>query len=485
MPQDFHVIRCFACLVFQVHQVKKKPKWQCKMCGEKQSVRKVYGKGAGKDCRLLVQSLNMTAGQITDEDTELSSSNPLVEENEMSQMTETKLHLDNITKCPQPSSRWNRYCEEEPDEASIPDEVGCQGLEIPSEYVITERPSRFKRKKSQNRYNSNLPNKRSRQEGSRSDWDTLPESNQQESGLYPGCSSAKEPSWESHCSQDDVSQRKRNMNPSSRQANLSNLENDPITYCENYNHGQTTQKAEETVSVISKEEDQKQHCKGISIEFASRHDTTSVPKENSFQAGGSVNSKWAAFAEPASDTDVEDDFGEEESLDNVYSHRENSEVGELLENCDNSSGAFSTQQEVSKSENLNSDEMSSVSTFDFADTHESHHHSSRTSRQSDIKESYQNKKMECKGSFDHPDCCPISRTLQRDILSIQNSISSSAGSRCHMVSEIQPMVTDSACPCSGKAARALGSCDKSELVRQRFQIPDECLEDLPDDFDVW
>ncbi|XP_041464851.1 uncharacterized protein LOC121415627 [Lytechinus variegatus] len=390
-------------------------------------------------------------------------------------MTETKLHLDNITKCPQPSSRWNKYCDEEPDEASIPYEVGCQGLEIPSEYVITERPSRFKRKKSQNRYNSNLPNKRSRQEGSRSDLETLPESNQQESGLYPGCSSAEEPNWESHCSQVDVRQRKRNMNTSSRQANLSNLENDPITYC-----GQMTQKAGETVPVISKEKDQQQHFRGISIKFASRHDTT-----NSFAAVGSVNSKWAVFAEPASDIDGEADFGEEESLDNVHSHRENSELGEL-ENCDNSSRAFSTPQEVSKLENLNSDEISSVSTFHFADTQESHHHSCRTSRQNDIKESYRSKKMEYKGSFDHPDCRPVSRTLQSDILSnIQNSSSSSAGSRCHTVSEIQPTVTNSACQCSGKAARALGSCDKSELVRQRFQIPDECLEDLPDDFDVW
>lgn len=58
MPQELHVLRCYSCQAFQVHTVKKSRKWDCKMCGEKQSVKKVYGRGSGKDCRLHVQRLN-------------------------------------------------------------------------------------------------------------------------------------------------------------------------------------------------------------------------------------------------------------------------------------------------------------------------------------------------------------------------------------------------------------------------------------------
>ncbi|KAI8510349.1 hypothetical protein Bbelb_112650 [Branchiostoma belcheri] len=59
MVQEFHVIRCFSCETFQVHQVKKSNKWNCKLCGAKQSVRKEYGRGSGADCRRHVQKLNM------------------------------------------------------------------------------------------------------------------------------------------------------------------------------------------------------------------------------------------------------------------------------------------------------------------------------------------------------------------------------------------------------------------------------------------
>ncbi|KAJ3646695.1 hypothetical protein Zmor_024271 [Zophobas morio] len=58
MPQEFHVLQCFNCDTYQVDIVKKVAKWSCKMCGEKQSLKKVYAKGTGKECRLLVQSLN-------------------------------------------------------------------------------------------------------------------------------------------------------------------------------------------------------------------------------------------------------------------------------------------------------------------------------------------------------------------------------------------------------------------------------------------
>lgn len=46
-PQEFVVLRCHQdrCLVFQTHQSKKSPKFNCKVCGTKQSIQKVLYKG--------------------------------------------------------------------------------------------------------------------------------------------------------------------------------------------------------------------------------------------------------------------------------------------------------------------------------------------------------------------------------------------------------------------------------------------------------
>ncbi|XP_057379198.1 MRN complex-interacting protein-like [Daphnia carinata] len=63
MPQDFCVHKCYSCNMYQVHVVKKNSnKWTCKMCGEKQSVNKVFGQGSAKDCREHVQRLNLLKG---------------------------------------------------------------------------------------------------------------------------------------------------------------------------------------------------------------------------------------------------------------------------------------------------------------------------------------------------------------------------------------------------------------------------------------
>lgn len=36
----------------------------CKMCGEKQSFRKIFAQGSGKECRQVVQKLNMINGNL-------------------------------------------------------------------------------------------------------------------------------------------------------------------------------------------------------------------------------------------------------------------------------------------------------------------------------------------------------------------------------------------------------------------------------------
>ncbi|XP_041845534.1 MRN complex-interacting protein isoform X2 [Melanotaenia boesemani] len=67
MVQEFHVVRCFSCLSFQVHQVKKENRWTCKLCGQKQSLLKEFGRGSGADCRRHVQKLNAMRGAMLEE----------------------------------------------------------------------------------------------------------------------------------------------------------------------------------------------------------------------------------------------------------------------------------------------------------------------------------------------------------------------------------------------------------------------------------
>lgn len=50
----------------QVHQTKKSNKWECKLCGEKQSIKRHFGLGTGKECRLHVQKLNGIKGEVVE-----------------------------------------------------------------------------------------------------------------------------------------------------------------------------------------------------------------------------------------------------------------------------------------------------------------------------------------------------------------------------------------------------------------------------------
>ncbi|XP_033727064.1 uncharacterized protein LOC117316536 [Pecten maximus] len=102
MPQEFQVLRCYQCSTFQVHQVKKAKKWSCKMCGEKQSVIKVFGRGVAADCRRHVQKLNSLRGEIEQVTFESSPSYTSQEQSELShqQMTE-----DNNPSV----DRWSRF----------------------------------------------------------------------------------------------------------------------------------------------------------------------------------------------------------------------------------------------------------------------------------------------------------------------------------------------------------------------------------------
>lgn len=44
MPQTWLVVQCYQCKTFQVDQEKKAKKWQCKLCGEKQSLQRIFAR---------------------------------------------------------------------------------------------------------------------------------------------------------------------------------------------------------------------------------------------------------------------------------------------------------------------------------------------------------------------------------------------------------------------------------------------------------
>nr|XP_047913277.1 MRN complex-interacting protein [Anser cygnoides] len=57
------VLRCCSCRLFQAQQAKRSAKWSCSVCGQRQALLKVYGRGSGRDCRHHVQKLNSLQGE--------------------------------------------------------------------------------------------------------------------------------------------------------------------------------------------------------------------------------------------------------------------------------------------------------------------------------------------------------------------------------------------------------------------------------------
>lgn len=72
MPQEFVVIRCSECRMFQVHISKKSNKWICKVCHAKQSVQRIFYHGAAKICRDLVVEANYLQGKLEENHFEIT-----------------------------------------------------------------------------------------------------------------------------------------------------------------------------------------------------------------------------------------------------------------------------------------------------------------------------------------------------------------------------------------------------------------------------
>ncbi|XP_046968349.1 MRN complex-interacting protein [Vanessa cardui] len=138
MPQIFQVLRCYKCSVFQVHQTRKDNKWVCKICGEKQSVKRHYGIGTSKDCRTHVQKLNKLRG-----DQEQTSVN--IVDSEDSECEET---VDNITPNIDDRKALGRIIKESKWAAYIDEpEQQCENSEpeyINNKEIVLETPQKRK-----------------------------------------------------------------------------------------------------------------------------------------------------------------------------------------------------------------------------------------------------------------------------------------------------------------------------------------------------
>lgn len=109
--------------------MKKVNKWNCKVCGQKQSVIKEFGRGSGADCRRHVQKLNAARGAKIEEQDEAKRAK-----------MEAQLHWETteFDKEEQlqrkPTSRWDKYISARQEEA----EVTHEEVE-PEEAVVMDR----------------------------------------------------------------------------------------------------------------------------------------------------------------------------------------------------------------------------------------------------------------------------------------------------------------------------------------------------------
>ncbi|CAH2268763.1 MRN complex-interacting protein [Pararge aegeria] len=145
MPQVFQVLRCYKCSIFQVHQTRKDNKWKCKVCGEKQSLKRHYNIGTAKDCRIHVQKLNNMRGDIM-ETLKLKADSDSDFEDDTENNTKiisTQVLANNTKK----ESKWTAYIEkeeivDEKDPEYIDNIEVC--LELPNKRKINTKTKRFK-----------------------------------------------------------------------------------------------------------------------------------------------------------------------------------------------------------------------------------------------------------------------------------------------------------------------------------------------------
>ncbi|CAI9723099.1 Hypothetical predicted protein [Octopus vulgaris] len=122
MPQVFHVVRCCECETFQVQQVKKVRKWSCKVCGQKQSLIKEYGRGSGADCRHHVQKLNSLRQDMDRKEFEENLSvlcQPEQQRQHQQNVEQDSEESNECTSSGQTCNRWQKFLNSNLDTESV------------------------------------------------------------------------------------------------------------------------------------------------------------------------------------------------------------------------------------------------------------------------------------------------------------------------------------------------------------------------------
>ncbi|CAH1643345.1 unnamed protein product [Spodoptera littoralis] len=149
MPQIFQVLRCYKCFVFQVHQTKKSNKWECKLCGEKQSIKRHYGIGTAKDCRLHVQKLNTMRGDM---DNKKTTEDIDSEDEDVSEPGHLMCSPVAQSSCkPITSSKWSNFL----DEPEIVEEPANDNMKLGDAEVVFEIPKKQRKAVKRQFNNSN------------------------------------------------------------------------------------------------------------------------------------------------------------------------------------------------------------------------------------------------------------------------------------------------------------------------------------------
>lgn len=132
MP-EFVCVQCFTCNTFQVQQVKKTAKFNCRMCQAVQYVSKVYAVSAqAKDIRFVVTELNAKRG-----DSEQHSAQPL--------LARPRACVQHSTGAAAESDQWSKFLSKEND-SHIQD---LQGVDGSSDDYVTCLPDQWQRKRKQ------------------------------------------------------------------------------------------------------------------------------------------------------------------------------------------------------------------------------------------------------------------------------------------------------------------------------------------------
>lgn len=113
--QEFYAVQCFQCKQFQVVQKRKDRKFNCKLCGNKQSVRKVVARSTkAADVRKFVQQLNLRRGQAAEQYDDIHGGSTMANDQKHFQNTDEGAEKFNDIPTASNNSRHTTQCHRPP-----------------------------------------------------------------------------------------------------------------------------------------------------------------------------------------------------------------------------------------------------------------------------------------------------------------------------------------------------------------------------------